>query len=169
MGPPPDRPARPLLPPSLSLMIFLGLLVGSVDEREATGEPRREGDGDGTRCELDGCRGPAGGRATMPPDVGDPEPLGDGPPGRGLRIFPLGRGVLCCCDDACAVDEEPALMVDVVDTSTLLEDELFLGGVAALAIAREVGVATMESAGRAARPDEGMRAMRCLRSPVSLL
>lgn len=86
----------------------------------------------------------------MPPDVGDPEPVGDGPVGRGLRILPLGSGVFCC--DACMVDEEPALRVDVVEPMepSKVAGERFLGGDAAAPKARAAGVATIESAGRTA-------------------
>lgn len=155
--PPPKRPdeALSLLPPSFSLMIFLGLLEGSVDEREAAGEARRDGDADadGPCCECDGCRGGPEGRATMPLDVGDPELVGDGPEGRGLRILLLGSGVFCCCDDGCTFDDEAPLREDAdeaAETSALAGDEAFLEGDAAAAMAREAGVATMESAGRAA-------------------
>jgi hypothetical protein len=168
--PPPNRPPRPLslFPPSFSLMIFLGLFPGSAESREAAGEALREGDADAACCECDGCRGGPGGRATMPPDVGDPEPVGDGPVGRGLRILPLGRGVFC---DGCMVDEEPALRVDVdepMETSTLA-GEPFLSGDAVAAKARAAGVATIESAGRTARLEEAMRAMCRLCSSVNFL
>lgn len=101
----------------------------------------------------------------MPPpdDVGEPELVGDGPVGRGLRILPLGSGVFCC--DACRVTEDPALRVDVFEPmeTSRLTGERFLDGEAA-AKARAAGVATMESAGRTEWPEEGMRATRRLPS-----
>lgn len=175
MDPPPNMPLRPFsfFPPSFSLIIFLGLFEGSVDEREAAGEGRREGDADGPCLELDGCRAGAEGRARTPLDVGDPELVGDGPVGSGLRILPLplGSGVFCCCA-CCAVDNDPALSVDVdevMETSTLDGGVPFLGGGAAAAKDRATGVATMESAGRTALVEESMRDTRCLPSGVNLL
>lgn len=151
-------------------MIFRFGWPGSVDDLEAPGEA--DPASVWTECECDTERGAAVGRAGEGPELAaDGSGLRCSPDGSGFRCLPLDSGVLC---DAPECEDDPALIVDEKEVLVALPCVLLAGEATResgdVAEGPDRAEATIESAGVAARVDDGMLLSNdnCLELSLSL-